>query len=213
MSQPRDDIPNKPDKDGAAGGPLIRLFTMQLLAVLAITVLLTGAFALIKGGDSTDTTSTDTSTDTSSTSTALDRQATSTPPATPPASPSTQPTGGLPSTPASTPASTPTGTPPAASPSTSAPADQPQVVVFNQNGPADSGPDAARRLRDKGWTVFKVDDFRGNVTTTTVYYPDGLAKEARRAARDLPGDVRTRVKFSNLSETRLTLVITDDYGQ
>jgi hypothetical protein len=185
------------ERPGGAGGPLARLFGIQLLAVLAITVVLTGIFALVKGGDD-------------STTTALDRSAVS---ATPSADAST--TAAPPATtsaPATTsPAPAPTATAPA--PSTSSRhGNRPEIVVFNQSAPGGSGDVAAQQLRDKGWTVFKVDDFSGNVSTTTVYYPAGLEKAAKRAARALSGDVRTREKFSNLSDTRLTLILTDDYG-
>lgn len=184
------------------GGPLARLFLGQLLAVLAITAVLTAAFVVVQGDDGT-------------TSTALDQSQSGTP--SPPVS----------SAPAATtpPASTtpPATTPPASTPppaSTTAPATppaspdpgRPEVVVFNQSAPSGSGEAAAQQLTAAGWIVFKVDDFRGSVSETTVYYPPGLEKAARRAARVLPGDVRIREKFSNLSDTRLTLILTDDYG-
>jgi hypothetical protein len=83
--------------------------------------------------------------------------------------------------------------------------------MFNQSAPNGSGQVAAGLLRAKGWSVLKVDDFHGNVSRTTVYYPDGLKRAARRAANDLPGNVRVLPKFSNLSETRLTIILTDNF--
>lgn len=185
------------------GGPLARLFLGQLLAVLAITAVLTAAFVVVQGDDGT-------------TSTALDQSQSGTP--SPPVS--SAPAATTPPASTTPPATTPpASTPPPASttaPATTPPASpdpgRPEVVVFNQSAPSGSGEAAAQQLTAAGWIVFKVDDFRGSVSETTVYYPPGLEKAARRAARVLPGDVRIREKFSNLSDTRLTLILTDDYG-
>jgi LytR cell envelope-related transcriptional attenuator len=210
MSELRDPGHPGPDRPGAGGGrPLARLFAIQLLAVLGITVVLTAAFALLKGDDDTTTTALDPPASTASAAPSA-TPAQSSPPATT-APPATSPPATVPPTTTAPPATT--AAPSTAAPSTSAPAaDLPEVVVFNQSAPDGTGEAAAQLLREKGWTIFKVDDFRGNVSTTTVYYPSGLEKQARRAARALPGDVRTREKFSNLSDTRLTLILTDDYG-
>jgi hypothetical protein len=191
MSDPGD----PPSRDGTepAAGPLARLFATQLLAVLAITVVLTGIFAVVKRGDSGAGISTSASTSSSSST----------------------PTSPSPSTPASRSAS-PATTPPSpstasAAPTSGPPRNRPEVVVFNQSAPGGTGQEVAALLRDKGWTVFKVDNFRGNVSRTTVYYPPGLKGAARRAAEDLPGPVRVRPTFSNLSTTRLTVILTDDF--
>jgi hypothetical protein len=61
--------------------------------------------------------------------------------------------------------------------------------------------------------VFKTGSFRGTVSTTTVYFPDGLRDQAEALAKALPGDPRVKERFSNLSETRLTIVLTNDYGE
>ena len=69
----------------------------------------------------------------------------------------------------------------------------------------------AQRLRDKGWTVALVGNFRGNVTATTVYYPPGAKADAEAAAAGLPTEPRVRPRFGNLSTSRLTVVVTDSY--
>ena len=46
---------------------------------------------------------------------------------------------------------------------------------------------------------------------TTVYYPAGAKAEARAAAAGLPTEPRVRPRFGNLSTTRLTVVVTDNY--
>ena len=68
--------------------------------------------------------------------------------------------------------------------------------------------DAVGRVRDLGWKVGRVDNFRGTVTETTVYYPSGKAKPARELARGLPGNLRVLPRFSTLSDTRLTVIST-----
>jgi hypothetical protein len=135
------------------------------------------------------------------------------------------------STPTSPPAASPTPTPPVSSaPATSPPASslaattttpppsetpvpgRPEVVVLNQSGGNGLASRVADRVRKAGWTVKQTGNFRGTVSTTTVYYPSSLSDDARDLARDLPGDPRVRERFSNLSNTRLTIVLTDDYG-
>ena len=205
--RPAPDHPEPERAEPGAGRPLARLFAVQLLAVLGITVVLTAAFALLKGGEDDSTT---TALDTPATTASATTSATPTP--SPAASGPPAATSAPPPTTAAPPATT---APPStsATPSTaSRKPNRPEVVVFNQSAPDGTGQAAAQLLRDQGWTIFKVDDFRGNVSMTTVYYPSGLEKQARRAARVLPGEVRTREKFSNLSDTRLTLILTDDYG-
>jgi hypothetical protein len=58
-----------------------------------------------------------------------------------------------------------------------------------------------------GWTVGRVEDFRGNVSTTTVYYPTGEAKAARELAAGLPGTPRVLPRFSTLDDKRLSIII------
>jgi hypothetical protein len=86
-------------------------------------------------------------------------------------------------------------------------------VVLNQSGGSGLAARVAKLVRDKGWDVDGVGNFRGTVSTTTVYYPSGQEAKARALAKDLPGDPRVMARFSNLSETRLTIVLTDDYGK
>lgn len=134
------------------------------------------------------------------------------------------------STPTS-PSARPTETPPTSSaPASSAPAaspaatgtqpqsqqpvpGRPEVVVLNQSGGDGLAGRVAERLRKAGWRIKQTGSFRGTVSTTTVYYPDGERDQARALAKDLPGDLRVKERFSNLSATRLTVVLTDDYGR
>ena len=84
---------------------------------------------------------------------------------------------------------------------------------MNQSGGNSLAQKVAARLRQAGWTVKQTSSFRGSVSTTTVYYPRGLRAQASKLAKDLPGDPRVKERFSNLSATRLTVVLTNDYGR
>ena len=66
---------------------------------------------------------------------------------------------------------------------------------------------------EAGWDVHKTGNFNGTVSTTTVYYPSTMRGDALNLAKDLPGNPRVKERFSNLSQTRLTIVLTDDYGE
>ena len=86
-----------------------------------------------------------------------------------------------------------------------------EVVVLNATSRKGLAGTVAQRLRDKGWTVALVGNFRGNVTATTVYYPPGAEADAQAAAAGLPTEPRVRPRFGNLSTSRLTVVVTDSY--
>lgn len=120
------------------------------------------------------------------------------------------PTPATPATAAPT-ASSPTGTPSATAVTSAAVAKDTEVVVLNQTTRAGLAASVADRLRDAGWTVPVVGNFRGVVPATTVYYPDGARAQAQAAAADLPVPPRVLPRFGNLSTTRLTVVVTDSY--
>ena len=86
-----------------------------------------------------------------------------------------------------------------------------QVVVLNQTSRRGLASTVAEELRSAGWPVPAVGNFRGIVPSTTVYYPPGGEAGALAVAADLPVEPRVRPSFGNLSETRLTVVVTDSY--
>ncbi|MDQ1620720.1 MAG: hypothetical protein QOE19_3289 [Actinomycetota bacterium] len=194
--------PSKPTRETTgpgkpSAGPfaaIARLFVVQLIAVAAITAVLTTVYALIDRGGSDDEVST---------------VAQGSPSATAPAStPVSSPAAPSSSAPASS-APPATTAPPSAS-GTANP-NRPELVLLDQSAPDGAVQDATRRLASAGWTVYRTAPFRGTVRRTTVYYPTGLDKPAGRVAKVLPGDTRVLPRFSNLSQTRLTVVLTDDY--
>jgi len=86
-----------------------------------------------------------------------------------------------------------------------------EVVVLNGSSIAGLGRRAADAARDAGWTVLEVGNFSGEIASTTVYYPPGRQAEAALLAADLPGSDRVRERFGNLSTTRLTVIVREDY--
>ncbi len=85
--------------------------------------------------------------------------------------------------------------------------------MLNQSGGNGLAARVADRIREAGWKVNKTGSFNGTVSTTTVYYPSGKRGDAVGLAAALPGEPRIKERFSNLSQTRLTIVLTDDYGE
>jgi cytoskeletal protein RodZ len=86
-----------------------------------------------------------------------------------------------------------------------------EVVVLNQSSRAGLAASVGQELRDQGWAVPAVGNFRGIVPSTTVYYPPGAETAALAAAGDLRSEPRIRPRFGNLSTTRLTVVVTTSY--
>jgi hypothetical protein len=178
---------------------VVGAFVPSLLAVLAVTALITAIY--VWRGEAPDT-ATPASATTQRSSTA---PAPSTP--APSKTASKAPVKPAPTTATSRPPSTKTKT-------TTTSADRIgdlEVVVLNATSRKGLAGTVAERLRDKGWTVALVGNFRGNVTATTVYYPPGAEADAQAAAAGLPTEPRVRPRFGNLSTTRLTVVVTDSY--
>ena len=119
------------------------------------------------------------------------------------------------STPETTPATEVEGTKaeatPSSKPSSSVDRTAYEVVVLNQSSRAGLAATVGQDLRDQGWTVPAVGNFRGIVPSTTVYYPAGAETAALAVAGDLRSEPRIRPRFGNLSTTRLTVVVTTSY--
>jgi LytR cell envelope-related transcriptional attenuator len=171
-------------------------FVPSLLAVLAVTAMITALY--VWRGESPDTATPASATTQSSTA-----PAPTTP--SPSATATKAPVKPAPTTTTSSPPSTKATTASAES------VGDVEVVVLNATSRKGLAGTVAQRLRDKGWTVAMVGNFRGNVTATTVYYPPGAQADAEAAAAGLPTEPRVRPRFGNLSTSRLTVVVTDSY--
>jgi LytR cell envelope-related transcriptional attenuator len=183
-----------------AWGAVARLLSLQLLTVIAVTAVITGIYALTGPHKNHQATAANAAPVTTASTAPTSKPTASTPAASsPPASP-----------PPSSPPASPTATAPASPAASQRPeaASRLKIDVLNQSGPASTAAKTASRVRDLGWTVGRVSDFRGNVSATTVYYPTGEAKAAHELAGALPGNPRVLPRFSTLADKRLTIIIT-----
>ena len=96
-------------------------------------------------------------------------------------------------------------------PATSTAAPSIGVVVLNGSGRSGLGARVAKDLRAAGWDVTAIGNFRGSVPSTTIYFPSGHADDANALAAVLPGPDRIRPRFGNLSNRRLTVVLTASF--
>lgn len=183
----------------------------SLVAILAVTALITALYVW-RGEDDLPSQATAATTDAltaagasaSATSTAAStKEAIASSPSATTASPSSTPKS----------SATKSGAATSSSAATSAATQAPTVavVVLNQTGRSGLASVVADRLRGRGWSVAGVGNFRGSVPATTVYYPAGAQAQAQAAARHLPTPARIRPRFGNLSTTRLTIVLTNNY--
>ena len=176
---------------------VVGAFVPSLLAVLAVTAMITAIYVW-RGEDPTTAVRANASTDTTTSApTSSASSSTSTPPPSPTQAPATT--------------SSPPKTSSTTASSAAAQVGDLEVVVLNATSRKGLASTVAKRLRDKGWTVALVGNFRGNVTATTVYYPPGAQADAEAAAASLSTEPRVRPRFGNLSTTRLTVVVTDSY--
>ncbi|MPZ61709.1 MAG: hypothetical protein GEU93_10515 [Propionibacteriales bacterium] len=83
------------------------------------------------------------------------------------------------------------------------------VEVYNNSGVTGLAGSTAASLQDGGWQVVGIDDWYGNIPASTVYYPDSLAADARRLAREL-SIARVRGAVAPMKFDRLTVILTAD---
>lgn len=83
------------------------------------------------------------------------------------------------------------------------------VEVYNMTSVSGLASSKAAQLQDAGWQVVGIDNWRGNIPASTVYYPDGMADEATQLANSL-GISRTRGAVAPMKFDRLTVILTTD---
>lgn len=83
------------------------------------------------------------------------------------------------------------------------------VEVYNMTSVSGLASSKAAQLQDAGWQVVGIDNWRGNIPASTVYYPDGMADEATQLANSL-GITRTRGAVAPMKFDRLTVILTTD---
>lgn len=83
------------------------------------------------------------------------------------------------------------------------------VEVYNMTSVSGLAGSTAAQLQDAGWQVVGIDNWRGNIPASTVYYPSGLADEADQLANTL-GIGRVRGAVDPMKFDRLTVILTAD---
>jgi hypothetical protein len=83
------------------------------------------------------------------------------------------------------------------------------VDVLNQSAPNGTAEQVAARLEDAGWEIGRVDDFHGNVSTTTVYWLDPEQKRQARQVSRFLGGARVQEGFDTLVDGRVSVVLVD----
>ncbi len=202
MSDPHHVYPDQQNSppSRAERGPvteLARLFLVQLAAVIGIATAIVVIVAVVDpGGDGNVTTAAPGSSGT----------ATATPGPSGDATTSAAPAPTSSSAPAATPSDTATTSP--ASPTAGAPAPV-KVDVLNQSAANGTAEQVAARLEGAGWKIGRIEDFRGNVSTTTVYWLDPeQRRQARQVSRFL-GGARVMPGFDTLVDGRVSVILVD----
>ena len=176
---------------------LARLFLVQLAAVIGIAAAIVVVVAFVgPDGDDDVTTASPGGSPTATSGTPTPSTTTKTP------KPSPSSSSPAPST------SSDTGTTSPASPTVGAPAPVP-VDVLNQSAPNGTAEQVAARLEGAGWEIGRVDDFHGNVSTTTVYWLDPEQKRQANQISRFLGGVRVQQGFDTLVDGRVSVILVD----
>jgi hypothetical protein len=83
------------------------------------------------------------------------------------------------------------------------------VEVYNNTTITGLAASTAAQLQDGGWQVVGVDNWRGDIPSSTVYYPAGMEAEADQLA-DTLGFSRVRGAVAPMKFDRLTVILTPD---
>lgn len=176
---------------------LARLFLVQLAAVIGIAAAIVVVVAFVgPDGDDDVTTASPGGSPTATSGTPTPSTTKKTP------KPSPSSSSPAPST------SSDTGTTSPASPTVGAPAPVP-VDVLNQSAPNGTAEQVAARLEGAGWEIGRVDDFHGNVSTTTVYWLDPEQKRQANQISRFLGGVRVQEGFDTLVDGRVSVILVD----
>src|SRR5699024_10656583 len=81
-----------------------------------------------------------------------------------------------------------------------------RVRVFNNAAVSGSAAELAQKARGRGWTVAGVGNWRGQIPSTTVYYPSGKRDEANLLAEDLDID-RVKPTIDQMPSDQMTVHI------
>lgn len=82
------------------------------------------------------------------------------------------------------------------------------VAVLNNTTVTGLAAQTAEQVRALGWQVSGTSNWRGNIPSTTVYYPAGFEAAAEALARDL-GIARLRPSVAPMKNDRLTVILSN----
>ena len=117
-----------------------------------------------------------------------------------------------PSASATTPAPTDTTASPSPTPTPTPSETEPPVArdtpvsVLNNTGVAGAAGTFADKVKNAGWTVGGVGNWRGSIGQNTVYYPTGMQDQAEQLAKDVGID-RVRPRIDPMRTDRLTIIL------
>lgn len=83
--------------------------------------------------------------------------------------------------------------------------------VLNQTSESGLEEQASERFQDGGWEVAATSEFTGNVPETTVYVPEGMEEAAEALTEQFPEIGRVMPTVEPFNDTRLVVVLADDY--
>jgi hypothetical protein len=86
------------------------------------------------------------------------------------------------------------------------------VEIYNNTTRRGLAERVAGRLRMAGWTVSGVDNWRGKVVGSTVYYQPANRDDAEALASKL-GVGRVKPALDNMRKGRLTVILTSDFAE
>jgi len=88
---------------------------------------------------------------------------------------------------------------------------RPRIEIYNNTTRHGLADEVANRARALGWTVAGIDNWRGKVAGSTVYYPPGMMDHAAALSGDLEVG-RIKAALDNMKTDRLTVILTSDYA-
>ena len=86
------------------------------------------------------------------------------------------------------------------------------LSIFNTTSISGLAASVASKAESKGWTIHGTGNWNGNVPTTTVYYPSGMADAAQVLAHDLGIGRVVSAKAGGISIVRLSVILTGPLG-
>ncbi|MGH8775490.1 MAG: LytR C-terminal domain-containing protein [Jiangellaceae bacterium] len=108
---------------------------------------------------------------------------------------------------------TPENTTPA-EPVTAPPEVRERVGILNDTDIAGLASQAQERLEAGGWEVPAIDTYTsGDVSETTVFYPEGMQEAAEALAAQFPEIAGVEPRLPNLTSDWLVLIVAEDYAE